>query len=287
MWPARIGAFTVVLGKHKGNPDISNLPFSYLMENDGESVLMPGINLHSAGTIRDVQKWPKRDLRKGFKIDPICFDFLSPYTISKALKGAEILRELQQNMDAAAAFVWYQNCKLKKAAIRKGIELYEMAADSFVAKVFAEQGFNSEENGGAGDWVDMVGLLAPKAEVDALCAKIVADNLFLDEVLDELQKIYRAYDSYCLGFANAVVSQKYGKTVAELTDEEKAIILEKGKKADAAFNDLILRDAKKEFSSVAKTGFGIDGDEEVRNADFAATRGTFDEHPFVVERQNN
>ncbi|MFM2293139.1 MAG: hypothetical protein RIS29_2952 [Bacteroidota bacterium] len=287
MWPARIGAFSVVLGKHKGNPDISNLPFSYLMENDGESHLLPGINLHSAGTIRDVQKWPKRDLRKGFKIDPICFDFLSPYTISKALKGAEILRELQQNMDAAAAFVWYQNCKLKKAAIRKGIELYEMAADSFVAKVFAEQGFNSEENAGAGDWVDMVGLLAPKAEVDALCAKIVADNLFLDEVLDELQKIYRAYDSYCLGFANAVVSQKYGKTVAELTDEEKAAILEKGRKADAAFNDLILRDAKKEFSSVAKTGFGIDGDEEVRNADFAATRGTFDEHPFVVERKSN
>ena len=287
MWPARIGAFTVVLGKHKGNPDISNLPFSYLMENDGESHLLPGINLHSAGTIRDVQKWPKRDLRKGFKIDPICFDFLSPYTISKALKGAEILRELQQNMDAAAAFVWYQNCKLKKAAIRKGIELYEMAADSFVAKVFAEQGFNSEENAGAGDWVDMVGLLAPKAEVDALCAKIVADNLFLDEVLDELQKMYRTYDSYCLGFANAVVRQKYGKTVAELNDEEKAIILEKGKKADAAFNDLILRDAKKEFSSVAKTGFGIDGDEEVRNADFAATRGTFDEHPFVVERKSN
>ena len=64
MWPARIGAFTVVLGRHKGNPDISDLPFSYLMENDGESTLLPGINLHSAGTIRDVQKWPKRDLRK-------------------------------------------------------------------------------------------------------------------------------------------------------------------------------------------------------------------------------
>ena len=88
--------------------------------------------------------------------------------------------------------------------------------------------------------------------------------------------------------AKTIFRKLQGKRAgAKLTDEEKAAILEKGRKADAAFNDLILRDAKKEFSSVAKTGFGIDGDEEVRNADFAATRGTFDEHPFVVERQNN
>ncbi|MFT3753579.1 MAG: DUF4954 family protein [Paludibacter sp.] len=134
MWPAKIGPFTVVLGRHKGNPDISNLPFSYLMENDGESNLLPGINLHSAGTIRDVQKWPKRDLRKGEILDPVCFDFLSPYTISKALKGIEILQGLLQNMDEKTNFVWYQNCKIKRSSARKGIELYELAVDNFLAK---------------------------------------------------------------------------------------------------------------------------------------------------------
>lgn len=287
MWPARIGAFSVVLGKHKGNPDLSNLPFSYLIENEGESQLSPGINLHSAGTIRDVEKWPKRDLRKGTKTDPVHFDFLSPYTISKVLKGIDILKELQQQMDAAAGFVWYQNCKLKKAAIRKGIDLYEMAVDSYLAEVFVRNGFVAVSNSGAGDWVDMAGLFAPKNEIDLLCEKIVREHLFLNEIGEEFTRIFDAFAQYSLGFANAVVEIRYGKAVAELSDEEKTRLLEKGKKADAYFNDLILRDAKKEFSSVAKTGFGIDGDEETRNADFAATRGTVDTHPFIVERTNN
>ena len=66
----------------------------------------------------------------------ICFDFLSPYTISKALKGIELLKGLLLNMDETANFVWYQNCKIKRSAIRKGIELYELAVDSFIAQSF-------------------------------------------------------------------------------------------------------------------------------------------------------
>ena len=296
MWPAKIGAFTVVLGRHKGNPDISNLPFSYLIENDGESNLLPGINLHSAGTIRDVQKWPKRDLRKGEKIDPICFDFLSPYSISKTLKGIEILQGLLQNMDETASFVWYQNCKIKRSAIRKGIELYEMAVDNFLAKVIAEKMNDKTEDiqkfeltvtdAGIGQWVDMAGLMAPKCEIEKLIDRIISDEISVETIQQELNAIFGNYSYFSFNFALDLLQTRTGKSIKEIEKQEIAGVLEKGKKAELSFNDLILRDAKKEFSSISKIGFGIDGDENDKNADFEATRGTYDNHPFVIERSN-
>lgn len=294
MWPAKIGAFTVVLGRHKGNPDISELPFSYLMENDGESHLMPGINLHSAGTIRDVEKWPKRDLRKDEKTDTICFDFLSPYTISKVLKGIELLKGLLLNMDETANFVWYQNCKIKRSAIRKGIELYELAVDSFIARVFAGKNADSKENfikllsaniqAGPGQWVDMAGLIAPKSEIDKLINRIVSEGLLLEMVQLELNTIFDSYADFSFSFALDVWLKRIRKMVQQIADQDIADVFEKGEKANKQFNDLILRDAKKEFSTTSKIGFGIDGDENDKNADFEATRGTFNTHPFIIER---
>lgn len=38
MWPAQIGAFTMILGRHYNNPDTASLPFSYLIEVEGKSV---------------------------------------------------------------------------------------------------------------------------------------------------------------------------------------------------------------------------------------------------------
>ena len=64
LWPSKIGAFSLVMGRHTHHADTSELPFSYLIENQSESFLVPGANLRTVGTIRDAQKWPKRDNRK-------------------------------------------------------------------------------------------------------------------------------------------------------------------------------------------------------------------------------
>ncbi len=41
LWPARIGPFTLVMGRHYKNLDTSSLPFSYLIESNDESILSP------------------------------------------------------------------------------------------------------------------------------------------------------------------------------------------------------------------------------------------------------
>jgi carbonic anhydrase/acetyltransferase-like protein (isoleucine patch superfamily) len=294
MWPARIGAFTVVLGRHKGNPDISDLPFSYLMENDGESILLPGINLQSAGTLRDVQKWPKRDIRTDEnKLDSICFDFLSPYTISKALKGIEILNGLLNTLDDTANFAWYQNCKIKKSAIKKGIELYEMAVNQYIGNKILEkfdgkaiqsisdidQLFTAKNETGTGQWIDLAGIFAPKSEIDRLIQRIGSENMTVDDVQTELNFIFQHYSDYSWNFSLSLIENK---DLASLIST-----LEMSKKAESTFSDMILRDAKKEFSQTAKTGFGIYGDEDDKNADFEAVRGNFNTHPFVLEVQES
>ena len=57
LWPARVGAFSLVMGRHVNHADTSNLPFSYLIEQRNTTYLVPGVNLRSVGTIRDAQKF--------------------------------------------------------------------------------------------------------------------------------------------------------------------------------------------------------------------------------------
>ena len=48
------------------------------------------------------------------------------------------------------------------------------------------------------------------------------------------------------------------------------------------FDRQIIEDARKEFSPEIKTGFGIDGNDAVKEADFEAVRGSFELHPMVI-----
>ena len=91
LWPAKIGAFSLIMGRHVNHPDTSDLPFSYLIEKNNQTYLVPGVNLRSVGTIRDALKWPKRDKRTDpHQLDCINFNLLSPYSIQKMLTGMEL-----------------------------------------------------------------------------------------------------------------------------------------------------------------------------------------------------
>ncbi|MBQ1904913.1 MAG: DUF4954 family protein, partial [Bacteroidales bacterium] len=58
LWPAKVGAFSLVMGRHTAHMDTSNLPYSYLLEDKASSYIAPGANIKSVGTIRDAMKWP-------------------------------------------------------------------------------------------------------------------------------------------------------------------------------------------------------------------------------------
>jgi len=57
-------AVHTVMGRHYKNMDTSSLPFSYLIESNDESILVPAINLRSVGTIR-CTKWAGTRQKEG------------------------------------------------------------------------------------------------------------------------------------------------------------------------------------------------------------------------------
>ncbi len=133
LWPARIGAFSLVMGRHVNHSDTSNLPFSYLIEQQNTTYLVPGANLRSVGTIRDAQKWPKRDGRTDpNRLDQINYNLLSPYTIQKMINGMSILKDLRKVSGETSDIYAYQSAKIKNSSLNNGIHFYEMAVNKFL-----------------------------------------------------------------------------------------------------------------------------------------------------------
>ncbi len=122
----------LVMGRHVNHADTSNLPFSYLIEQRNTTYLVPGVNLRSVGTIRDAQKWPKRDKRKDpNRLDYINYNLLSPYTIQKMFKGRSILKELRRVSGETSEIYSYQSAKIKNSSLNNGIRFYEIAIHKF------------------------------------------------------------------------------------------------------------------------------------------------------------
>jgi hypothetical protein len=86
LWPAKVGPFSLILGRHSQHADTSNLPFSYLVEKDNGTYIAPGVNLRSVGTIRDAKKWPERDRRKDPDRSTVSISTAHPYTIQICLR---------------------------------------------------------------------------------------------------------------------------------------------------------------------------------------------------------
>lgn len=302
LWPAKIGAFTLVMGRHYKHSDTSDLPFSYLIENATESFLVPGVNLRSVGTIRDAQKWPKRDNRKDSrKIDPINFNLLSPYTIQKMMKGIEVLKKLQQISGETTDIYAYQNCSIKNSSLKKGLELYETAVYKFLGNSLISRLKDREfENieavrarlkpdtrKGSGEWIDLSGLIAPKQKIDELLAAIEQKQYSLEKIQSEFERMHENYYNYEWTWAKDKLEKYWNKSIEEVTYDDIFEMVEKWKNSVVKLDQLIYSDAKKEFDLNSKTGFGVDGDENQKHQDFESVRGSFENNPFVLEVLNH
>ncbi|WP_165042666.1 DUF4954 family protein [Dysgonomonas sp. ZJ709] len=297
LWPAKIGAFSLIMGRHYHNSDTSKLPFSYLIEENSESVLVPGINLRSVGTIRDAQKFPKRDKRKDpNKMDHINFNLLSPYTVQKMFKGIEILKELQRTCGETSGCYTYQSCKIKNNSLRKGLKLYNMAINKFlgnsiISRLSGCPCNNDEEirgylkpdtSVGLCEWRDLAGLLAPRTEVDRLIENIESGRVTqIEEANIIFEKLHNDYYSLEWTWAWDKIEQYYNLSLDTITANDIIRIVEQWKESVINLDRMIYEDAKKEFSLSSRTGFGLDGNREAQKVDFEQVRGIFEENAFV------
>ncbi len=299
LWPAKVGAFSLVMGRHVSHQDTSDLPFSYLIEQQSTSYIMPGANLKSVGTIRDAKKWPKRDGRKDpDRLDQVNYNLLSPYTVRKMLKAVDILKELQKISGETSDAYTYQSGKIKRSSLLNGLRYYGMAIDKFLGNSLITTVMNAEftdidslhealrpktEFGGM-HWVDMAGMIAPRRAVEALLDDIEAG--VVDDVAQinaRFAEIHSKYYSYEWTWANRIIEEYYGVSLSEISVEGLVSLIERWRNSVVGLDNLIYEDARKEFSLSAMTGFGIDGGEDRRVLDFKEVRGSsFETDPFVV-----
>ena len=296
LWPSKIGAFSLVMGRHTHHADTSELPFSYLIENNSESYLVPGANLRTVGTIRDAQKWPKRDNRKDpHKIDQINFNLLSPYTVQKMWRGREVLNELQALSGENTDVYGYRNCKIRNSSLRHGRELYTIGIRKFLGNSLISRleqkewhtlaeiraALRPDSRVGLGDWVDLAGLIAPKSEVSVLLDDIEKGHMTLEDIQARLVQMHANYYSYEWTWALEKLEQVWGCSVEEVSLEQIRMTVNQWLEAVVNLDRMVYNDARKEFDLNSQTGFGVDGDREQAEADFEEVRGSFESNSFV------
>lgn len=296
LWPSKVGAFSLVMDRHTHHADTSDLPFSYLIENNSESYLVPGANLRTVGTIRDAQKWPKRDNRKDpHKLDQINFNLLSPYTVQKMWKGREVLNELQALSGENTEVYGYKNCKIRNSSLRHGRDLYTIGIQKFLGNSLISRlekkhwttmeelraALQPDSRTGLGVWVDLAGLIAPRSEVSVLMDDIENGALTLDGIRTRLDRIHANYYSYEWTWALEKLEQVWGCPLAEVTLEQIKETVTEWCDAVVKLDHMVYDDARKEFDLNSHTGFGADGDREQAAADFEEVRGSFESNSFV------
>jgi NDP-sugar pyrophosphorylase family protein len=299
LWPAKIGPFTLVMGRHYKNSDTSDMPFSYLIEHDDKSWLVPGVNLRSVGTIRDAMKWPKRDNRKDSnKIDCINFNLLSPYTIQKMVSALNILENLKSVSGASSEEFIYNNTSISQSSLSRGVLLYNIGIDKFLGNSVITRLHNielkslddlrkrlrSDSDKGKGEWIDLSGLIAPKDEINKLLDSIEKGEIAsLDGIQIMLQKLHDSYYEIEWNWASELLEWRLGKPIEEITSKDITKVVMQWKKSVLDLDQMLYDDAKKEFQLSSMTGFGIDGDKETQQADFEMVRGIFEENSLVLE----
>jgi len=298
LWPAKIGAFTLISGRHYTHCDTSELPFSYLIEHKDVSYLSPAVNLRSIGTIRDSQKWPKRDVRKSKNLlDSINYNLLSPFTVERMIHGRNLLLTMREK-DETCALYKYQGVEIEARILSRGIRLYENAIWKFLGNSLITQLEKSEKaldkkeiqsilkvtlSEGCGKWVDIAGMICPSPVLNILLDNIENGNeTSLENISLAFKKIHENYYDYEWTWAYNTLSQWYGKHPDEFTPEDVIAVVEEWMTAVLNIDRWLYEDAKKEFALTQRIGFGIDGDEEAQRKDFENVRGSMETDDSVL-----
>ena len=299
LWPAKVGAFSLVMGRHVSHQDTSDLPFSYLIEQQSTSYIVPGANLKSVGTIRDAKKWPNRDKRTDpVKLDAINYNLLSPYTIQKMLNGRKILEELQKVSGLNSDAYSFQSGLIRKSSLKNGLKLYGLAIDKFlgnslITKLMSldcetlaqmQEAMKPVSLYGDGDWVDIAGMIAPKSAVADLLTIVETGEIHDIETLGELfREMHSEYYNYEWKWAYRIIKEYYGIDLQYAKVDEMADLVKRWRESVVALDQLIYEDARKEFSLSSMTSFGADGDKYEQQQDFMNVRGSlFEADPFVT-----
>lgn len=243
LWPAEIGSFSMVMGKLTCHPNLTKLPFSYVIsDGSGHTNVVPGINLRTVGTWRDVGKWPKRDGRtKAGRRDLINFAFPNPYLIQDVLEGRKLLQSLllaHSNEDELK----YEGCTIRRTAAVNGIRYYDLAIRLFVYEMM-NTNHDDERHAGNDTWLDLSGMLAPQKEVQRILEDVETGEISsTDELLMVLRQVDADYAANAADYLQSLLQQQGDSLIID-TDHW----LREAEEAHEQWLQLVREDAEREY----------------------------------------
>ena len=267
MSPAIEGVYTMIMGRHTHHHDTSVFPFSYLLEQEGRSALLPGANLSSYGTVRDIEKWRQRDKRSAGR-DLINFETWNPFVGNALAAGLDALRTLYDSNPDAQSFI-YNSVHIKLTGLRRGIQRYEQALAATLGDLLARGGDGYD---GRGAWIDAAGLYLARSCMEELLDAIEQGAVTTPEALTErLRAFAEHYDDYARSWALDILARRLGHT-PDAAEIERAVV--EGKAAQQELQRLAEADRAFDCSFDMAVGYGLDAaTDDERRADFRAVRG--------------
>lgn len=299
-----LAPFTILIGKHLGSLDLADLPFSYITEDQGNSVLRPALNLFHIGTVRDAAKWRTRDRRQaGLKRDMIHFQTLSPYTVEKMRRGRDLLLRLYQETPKEKDIVTYGGVQIYRLLLAKGAKFYGLGIDRYLIDILLarlQPALNSAltwpeivatlapaSDDAGRDWMDISGLLVRKERMNELLQEVRSGAVcHLSDLNRRFQLLWEKYEQDEWDYVAATIQAEYGITPHAMTAAELETLVTRWEEATQSGNALVLENARKEFAPFSQIGFGLGWGETERRLDFAAVRGVMDEHPVIRHIQD-
>ena len=268
MAPAIEGPFTLVLGRHTQHHDTSAFPFSYLVEQDGRSALMPGANLTSYGTVRDIGKWLERD-RRTVKRDRINFEEYNPYLAGGMIDAVNTLNSLAEAHPDAESYV-HNHALIRSTQLQRGLKLYNKAIVASLGAMLR----NGEPGraDGTGRWNDVAGQYVPRREVKRILDAIANGGIDSLEGIDRaFDRIAADYDHYARSWAEGVLAQLLGHAPSP---EEIAEAVTAGERTRETLRKSAEDDRARDCSPAMAVGYGVDADsEEEKMQDYHTVRG--------------
>jgi hypothetical protein len=253
LMPAKIGAFSVCMGKLMHHPDTRDVPFSYLISYNDDMYLVPGRNITTVGLYRDIKKWPKRDMRQqGCQKSIVNFDWLSPFTVGEILRGKKILENLRAASGDLQSQYNYHEYVINASSLKKGIKYYDIALRLYMGAVLKRAKKHDyfrkpTSTTGQGNWIDLSGLLLPESEETRLIDDIKNGTLeTIQAVIDRFEEINDHYREYQWAWTYQMILDYYG--LDEITEEDAQRIREDYIVARRIWIGEIRKDAEKEYA---------------------------------------
>ena len=126
-------------------------------------------------------------------------------------------------------------------------------------------------------------MLAEKNEIDKLNGKIISGEIqSIEKLQSALNILYNSYETKAWSWCVALLKSWKDIDVSSLTKELLLQLIDEWKTSRIKLNNMVLKDAEKEFDQHSQIGFGIDGETEEIQQDFENIRGAYSTNKFVM-----